>query len=274
MSGRGRGRGGRGRGRGGGVQHPVARDDTGAQVQVVVEGPPPLYPENKRLPPPIEVDPELERLIARRRRLREFYRASPYFLSSKEAGKAGEGAAADYAERYKDREKKRARVERDPLHLLIQPDPRYFPPELFGARTQGAAAIAQAQQEYWDKQKAAAGAPDEDERKQAERAKLDELIKGWESKAGGVAPAGASPAAARRAPGVGVGGVGGEEEGGAPLEGEEEDVGELEDNPEEDDYYQARFGTQTLRLRGGNYFDDDEGYDDGYDDGDGGDAVY
>ncbi|GMH38924.1 hypothetical protein BSKO_06822 [Bryopsis sp. KO-2023] len=122
---RGGGRGGRG-GRGMGLM-PTALDEDGNKLTELIEGPPPDYPEVKRLPTSLPISDKYERLLDRWHTLRHAGQTGPFFIEDKKRKKDVGGFEVD---RFSERVKKKVKRERLALGALITFSSYYFPTEL------------------------------------------------------------------------------------------------------------------------------------------------
>eukprot|EP00850_Spirogloea_muscicola_P017224 SM000146S00944 [mRNA] locus=s146:35360:44700:- [translate_table: standard] len=82
-----------------------------------------------RLPPLPQLDARAERLLARSRQLAAAWRFSPYYLEKPAPRPVGLAAEI---ERYSDKYKPKARVERAPLSSVLKLTPAHFPAQLLG----------------------------------------------------------------------------------------------------------------------------------------------
>eukprot|EP00850_Spirogloea_muscicola_P011554 SM000072S21188 [mRNA] locus=s72:268587:273191:+ [translate_table: standard] len=97
-----------------------------------------------RLPPLPQLDARAERLLARSRQLAAAWRFSPYYLEKPAPRPVGLAAEI---ERYSDKYKPKARMERAPLSSVLKLTPAHFPAQLLGPeakrRKQAAPSTAQ-----------------------------------------------------------------------------------------------------------------------------------
>eukprot|EP00877_Chromochloris_zofingiensis_P007914 jgi/Chrzof1/3376/Cz12g23050.t1 len=305
MRGRGRGgwRGGRGGGRGG-MQVPGLKDEDGNPIamSVVSDGPPLQFPEIE-LPPELDINPKDELLLLRRRDLLASWRSSAYVI---QRPKRQLDSAEDEVERYSDRWaycnawcsksrmqlglssvaaapkvcnqsihhahcdchplfNKKAKKPSRPLSDYLTLVPEYFPEELYTDKDRRATVRGSKSAELFRKTTATTAA-DATASSTAVLTRLNALEvaerRATNATAGGARPSTASTATA----GADAATAAAAATAGETVAGDEEDVAAYDEDDddlmEEDDYYQ------------GEYFDDDEGYDDPYDDGGDEGATY
>lgn len=107
---------------------PPVRDEHGNIKKL---GPPILFPDIKELPLLPEILKKDEELVSKRRKLNSFWDASPYYIEKQKEKTVGVAAEI---ERYSDKYKPNAKINRPPLSSVLKLAAAYFPSEIL---TQG-----------------------------------------------------------------------------------------------------------------------------------------
>lgn len=106
---------------------PTALDEDGNKLTELIEGPPPDYPEVKKLPTSLPITDKFERLLDRWHMLRHAGQTGPFFIEDKKQKKDTGGFEVD---KFSEQSKKKRKRERLALGALITFSTYYFPLEL------------------------------------------------------------------------------------------------------------------------------------------------